>query len=101
MGLEMAWKIWGKIPGAFKWVIAIIIAPNMAAFALAFWIFIAPWVRSEIHAVVIPLKEQRDIQIKYMEERGRIDTERAERESMMMRQQLDKITTILMSRNQP
>lgn len=78
--------LWDKLPGYIKWPVSI-----------AFFLFLVPlklrdeaigFVHSEVHAVIMPMKEKRDMQILQMDER----LKRIENNT-------DTIQKILMERN--
>jgi hypothetical protein len=86
--------IWHKSPWWLKWYIGFVVGPNFAINCCIFVIWFLPWFHASIHATIVPMKEQRDLQIKNIEEKAEI---RASNEAQW-RESVDRKLDILIER---
>jgi ABC-type bacteriocin/lantibiotic exporter with double-glycine peptidase domain len=76
MGILAGLKyIWEKTPWYFKWVLGIIVVPNIIVNAIIFVFWFSPWLNNNVEGKILRQKEIRDIQINAMVETQSIQNE--------------------------
>lgn len=60
---EVAVWLWTKCPWFIKWPFVVIVGPNLTVNTIIFFTLMVPWVKTTLHAEIVPLREARDRQI--------------------------------------